>query len=90
MTRLIVEKLLLTPTEQLKALPDRETMAAYSDALTRLFSLSPDNGGPAARDASPAKAGCPADQSDGAEAGSRATRGAPDRAPDAGGAKSGQ
>ncbi len=43
-TRLIVEKLLLTPTEQLKSLPDNETMAAYSDALTRLFSLSPGNG----------------------------------------------
>jgi glutamyl-tRNA reductase len=43
-TRLIVEKLLLTPTEQLKALPDNETMTAYSDALTRLFSLAPANG----------------------------------------------
>ena len=42
-TRLIVEKLLLTPTEQLKSL-DNETMAAYSDALTRLFSLTPGNG----------------------------------------------
>jgi glutamyl-tRNA reductase len=37
-TRLIVEKLLLTPTEQLKAVSD-ETMALYSDALNRLFSL---------------------------------------------------
>jgi glutamyl-tRNA reductase len=43
-TRLIVEKLLLTPTEQLKSLPDNETMATYSDALTRLFSLTPGNG----------------------------------------------
>jgi len=43
-TRLIVEKLLLTPTEQLKALPDSETLSAYSDALTRLFSLTPGNG----------------------------------------------
>ncbi len=43
-TRLIVEKLLLTPTEQLKSLPDSETVAAYSDALTRLFSLTPGNG----------------------------------------------
>ncbi len=47
-TRLIIEKLLLTPTEQLKSLPDSETVAAYSDALTRLFSLASDsaaNGG---------------------------------------------
>jgi glutamyl-tRNA reductase len=41
-TRLIVEKLLLTPTEQLKALGDRDTLAAYSEALTRLFSLNAD------------------------------------------------
>jgi len=39
-TRLIIEKLLLTPTEQLKSLPDSETVTAYSDALTRLFSLT--------------------------------------------------
>ena len=39
-TRLIVEKLLLTPTEQLKALSDHGTVLAYSDALSRLFSLS--------------------------------------------------
>jgi hypothetical protein len=39
-TRLIVEKILLTPTEQLKALGDTETMAAYSEALTRLFALT--------------------------------------------------
>ncbi len=43
-TRLIVEKLLLTPTEQLKSLPDSETVAIYTDALTRLFSLTPGNG----------------------------------------------
>jgi glutamyl-tRNA reductase len=47
-THLIVEKLLLTPTAQLKSLPDLETMAAYSDALNRLFSLTPpENGCPA-------------------------------------------
>ena len=40
-TRLIVEKLLLTPTEQLKGLGDRDTVAAYSEALTRLFGLAP-------------------------------------------------
>jgi glutamyl-tRNA reductase len=37
-TRLIVEKLLLTPTEQLKA-SDEQMMTAYSEALGRLFSL---------------------------------------------------
>ena len=36
-TRLIVEKLLLEPTEQLKALPDEETQAAYTEAVNRLF-----------------------------------------------------
>jgi glutamyl-tRNA reductase len=41
-TRLIVEKLLLTPTEQLKTLSDRETVEAYADALTRLFALGPE------------------------------------------------
>ena len=40
-TRLIVEKLLLTPTEQLKSLGDAETVGAYSEALTRLFGLTP-------------------------------------------------
>ena len=38
-TRLIVEKLLLTPTEQLKSIGDDALAAAYSDALNRLFSL---------------------------------------------------
>ncbi len=38
-TRLIVEKLLLTPTEQLKALPDEETQIAYTEAVSRLFAL---------------------------------------------------
>ncbi len=38
-TRLVVEKLLLMPTEQLKSLSDEETIGAYSDALTRLFGL---------------------------------------------------
>lgn len=41
-TRLLVEKLLLSPTEQLKSIPDPDLVAAYSDALTRLFSLGPD------------------------------------------------
>jgi glutamyl-tRNA reductase len=41
-TRLIVEKLLLEPTEQLKALPDEETQAAYTEAINRLFRLRDD------------------------------------------------
>jgi glutamyl-tRNA reductase len=40
-TRLIVEKLLLTPTEQLKGLGDQDTLATYAEALTRLFGLTP-------------------------------------------------
>ena len=43
-TRLIVEKLLLEPTEQLKALPDEETQLAYTEAVNRLFRLRPDDG----------------------------------------------
>jgi glutamyl-tRNA reductase len=39
-THLIVEKLLLTPTEQLKAVSDETMAVAYSDALNRLFSLA--------------------------------------------------
>jgi glutamyl-tRNA reductase len=39
-THLIVEKLLLTPTEQLKSLGDTETVGAYTEALTRLFGLT--------------------------------------------------
>jgi glutamyl-tRNA reductase len=42
-TRLLVEKLLLEPTEQLKALPDEETQAAYTEALSRLFRLRDDD-----------------------------------------------
>jgi glutamyl-tRNA reductase len=38
-TRLIIEKLLVEPTEQLKALPDEETQAAYTEAVNRLFGL---------------------------------------------------
>lgn len=38
-THLIVEKLLLTPTEQLKSLGDAETIGAYTETLTRLFRL---------------------------------------------------
>jgi glutamyl-tRNA reductase len=38
-TRLIVEKLLLNPTEQLKSLGDTELVGQYTDALNRLFAL---------------------------------------------------
>jgi glutamyl-tRNA reductase len=38
-TRLMFEKLLLAPTAQLKALPDEETQAAYTEAVNRLFRL---------------------------------------------------
>lgn len=41
-TRLIVEKLLINPTEQLKTISDADTIAAYSDALHRLFGLAGD------------------------------------------------
>ncbi|HEX2442394.1 MAG TPA: glutamyl-tRNA reductase [Vicinamibacterales bacterium] len=39
-THLIVEKLLLTPTEQLKSVSDETMIVAYADALNRLFSLA--------------------------------------------------
>jgi glutamyl-tRNA reductase len=39
-TRLLVEKLLINPTEQLKSISDADTVTAYSDALTRLFNLA--------------------------------------------------
>jgi glutamyl-tRNA reductase len=41
-THLIVEKLLLTPTEQLKALGDEGAVVSYPDALSRLFALGED------------------------------------------------
>jgi glutamyl-tRNA reductase len=57
-THLIVEKLLLTPTERLKSLTDAETVAAYAEALTRLFALPDDQTIQAAErpDAAPAPA----------------------------------
>jgi glutamyl-tRNA reductase len=39
-TRLLVEKLLVSPTEQLKALNDETMVAVYSEAISRLFSLA--------------------------------------------------
>jgi glutamyl-tRNA reductase len=41
-TRLIVEKLLINPTEQLKMIGDADTVASYSDTLNRLFNLAED------------------------------------------------
>jgi glutamyl-tRNA reductase len=60
-TRLIVEKLLLEPTEQLKALPDEETQVAYTEAMNRLFRLRDDDGRDEAR-AAAAKTEPDADQ----------------------------
>jgi len=54
-TRLVLEKLLHEPTEQLKALPDQETQAAYTEVLNRLFRLS-DHESDAASHTSPARA----------------------------------
>ena len=57
-TRLIVEKLLLEPTEQLKALPDEETQVAYTEAVSRLFRLRPEAPAPergAAEEVTPAE-----------------------------------
>jgi glutamyl-tRNA reductase len=45
-THLIVEKLLLTPTEQLKSVNDETMIMAYADALNRLFSLAADEKAP--------------------------------------------
>ena len=42
-THLIVEKLLLTPTEQLKSIGDSDTVGAYAEAVTRLFGLAEQN-----------------------------------------------
>ena len=38
-TRLLVEKLLIAPTEHLKSINDQEMVAAYADALNHLFNL---------------------------------------------------
>ncbi len=43
-TRLLVERLLSAPTEQLKATTDQEAVAAYADALNRLFKLPDESG----------------------------------------------
>ena len=49
-TRLLVEKLLLEPTKQLKALPDADTQAAYTEAVSRVFKLGDDAHGPSGPD----------------------------------------
>ncbi|MGE3277389.1 MAG: glutamyl-tRNA reductase [Vicinamibacterales bacterium] len=47
-TRLIIEKLLLQPTEQLKTAGDPEVLGQYAEALSKLFALPEDP--PGARD----------------------------------------
>ena len=42
MTRLLVEKLLLTPNEQLEAVGDETTRIRYVDALNRVFRVRAD------------------------------------------------
>ena len=44
-TRLLVEKLLSSPTEQLKAAPNENAVAADADTLSRLFGLDEDTDG---------------------------------------------
>jgi glutamyl-tRNA reductase len=44
-TRLIIEKLLLTPTEKLKSVSDGPTRVRYADALNRLFRLAAEDDG---------------------------------------------
>jgi len=46
-TRLLIEKLLSTPTEQLKSLDDPDTIVAYADALNQLFALNAGSDAPA-------------------------------------------
>ena len=43
-TRLLVEKLLINPTEQLKSISDPDTVAVYSDMLNRLFAIAGEDG----------------------------------------------
>jgi glutamyl-tRNA reductase len=48
-TRLIIEKLLLRPTEQLKQMGDTHLVAKYADALTHLFELEEKDRDPSKR-----------------------------------------
>ncbi len=41
-TQLVVQKLLLTPTERLKATADEATAAQYAEVITQLFDLAAD------------------------------------------------
>jgi glutamyl-tRNA reductase len=50
-TRLIVEKLLLIPTEQLKSLGEGDTSGVYAEAVTRIFNLQ--TAAPASDEADP-------------------------------------
>ena len=47
-TRLLVEKLLLAPTEHLKSVTDQEMVATYTDALNHLFNLADESSDPSA------------------------------------------
>jgi glutamyl-tRNA reductase len=51
-TQLLVQKLLLAPTEQLKSTRDPHTIAAYAEALSQLFRLAADEEAASERDAS--------------------------------------
>jgi glutamyl-tRNA reductase len=53
-TRLIVEKLLLEPTERLKTATDEKTQAAYAEALVHLFGLAEDPADDKTAEAAPA------------------------------------
>ena len=52
-THLIIEKLLLTPTEQLKAISDETMAVTYADAMNRLFNLATDDKSPSTEEAVP-------------------------------------
>ena len=49
-TRLLVQKLLLTPTERLKSAGDAATATRYAEAVTRLFDLDGNGSGPDGKD----------------------------------------
>jgi glutamyl-tRNA reductase len=53
-TRLLVEKLLITPTEQLKTTNDPARVRAYTDAITRVFALDAEEAPGASGETSPA------------------------------------
>ena len=50
-TRLVVEKLMLTPIEQLKSVSDGAVRVRYADALNRLFRLAAEDEDPNERHA---------------------------------------